>query len=99
MRPNRRKLICKALEYHAPLSDAQLCWLMGHFGLNPATTRKLRYELTNRGYVRFAKKSYRTGRGQMVCMWELTPGRNLIAETQRKKNDRRSISGRTRCGI
>jgi hypothetical protein len=73
MRPNRYKLIRKALEHHAPMSDAQLCWLMGHFGLKPATTRRLRYELTRSGDVRFAKKSYRTGRGQMVCMWELAP--------------------------
>jgi hypothetical protein len=73
LRPDRHKLIRKALAYHAPLSDAQLCWLMGHFGLKPAATRRIRYEMVKRGEARFAGKSYRTGRGQMVCMWELQP--------------------------
>ena len=73
MRPDRRKLIRKALKHHAPLSDAQLAWLMGHFGLKPATTMKLRRALTKAGEVRFAQKGYRTERGQMVCMWEMNP--------------------------
>jgi hypothetical protein len=73
MKHDRRKLIRKALEHHAPLSDAQLCWLLAHFEMKPATTRRLRYEMTKRGEVRFARKTYRTGRGQMVCTWELSP--------------------------
>lgn len=74
MRPDRRKLIRKALEHHAPMSDAQLCWLMVHFGLKPATTRGLRYRMTRAGEIRAVdNKVQRTAKGRLVNLWELAP--------------------------
>lgn len=73
MRRDRRKLIRWALHYHAPLSDAQLCWLMEHFGLKPSATRHLRYEMTRRGEVRFARRVIATARGRVQKLWELAP--------------------------
>jgi hypothetical protein len=73
MRPDRRKLIRKALKYHAPMSDAQLCWLLSHFGMKSASTKRLRHKMTEAGEIRFARKAERTSRGQAVCLWELAP--------------------------
>ena len=73
MNVHRRNLVRKALKYHGPLSDGQLAWWMKHFGLKPGTTKRIRQLLTKAGEVRFAKRGFRNGHGQMVCMWELDP--------------------------
>lgn len=74
MHRDRRKLIRKALQFHAPMSDGQLCWLMEHFGVKASTTRSIRYKMTKANEVRLVKdKVYRTARGHACNVWELAP--------------------------
>jgi hypothetical protein len=72
MKPAR--LILKVFEFHAPLSDAQLAWWLGHFGVKPATARSVRYRLARAGLLRACRTVYVNARGQAVRQWELAPG-------------------------
>jgi hypothetical protein len=55
------------------MSDAQLAWLLEHFGMKPATTKKLRHKLTVASEVRFARKVKITESGHVQKLWELVP--------------------------
>ena len=73
MRQDHRKLMRRIVRRHAPLSDAQLAFVLKHFGMKPGSVRSLRHRMTKSGEIRFANKTTRTSRGQAVCLWEAAP--------------------------
>lgn len=81
-----RERIRRSLEHHAPLSDAQLCWMMRvGWGISAGTTKALRYRMMKRGEIRFAKRTTVTSRGQAVKLWELDPGYRPRSHGERKE--------------
>lgn len=75
-RRSPRRLVLLTLKCHGPLTDRQLVWWLGHFGVSPSSVRKTRRLLTQRGFVRFARRAVEAGNGQLARLWEITPGVN-----------------------
>ena len=69
-----RQLIRRSLERHAPLSDAQLCYVMRvGWHMSDGKTTALRYRMMKAGEIMFARKTVINSRGQAVKLWELNP--------------------------
>ena len=62
----------KVLKHHAPLDDAQICYLIRQLcGISESTVKKARRHLVDRGEVRFARLVRENRQGQLVHLWEL----------------------------
>lgn len=55
------------------LDDAQLIWVLSHYGHSAGTVRSARYRLMKRGEVRFSRECRENGHGQVTKKWELAP--------------------------
>jgi DNA-binding transcriptional regulator PaaX len=55
------------------LDDAQLVWMLAHYGHTPGTVRAARYRMMKRGEVRFSRECRENGNGQVTKKWELAP--------------------------
>lgn len=69
--PSRRPLlVAKVLRHHGPLTDEQLAWWLGHFGLTAAAAVRARYTAVRRGLVRYARRVRETRAKRLARVWE-----------------------------
>ena len=67
-----QRRVRRVLEHHAPLDDAQLCYLLEQLcGITESAVKKARKDLVDRGEVRFARMVRENRQGQLVHLWEL----------------------------
>ena len=56
-----------------PLDDAQLAFVLSHYGHSAGKTKAARYRMLKRGEIRFSRHCRLNGRGQASKQWELDP--------------------------
>ena len=54
------------------LDDAQLIFVLSHYGHTAGTVRAARYRMMKRGEIRFSHECRENGNGQVTKKWELT---------------------------
>jgi hypothetical protein len=68
------------------LDDAQLIFVLSHYGHSAGKVRATRYRMLKRGEIRFSRMCRVTRRGHVTKQWELSP--------QWRGSERKEIYGR-----
>ena len=55
------------------LDDAQLVFVLSHYGHKPGKVRATRYRMMKRGEIQFSRECRENGRGRVTKKWELAP--------------------------